>query len=751
MPARTYDRTAFLARHGDVVGNADLLTSAKARSVADFARSSPEMRVDALEMRQGRVDYCDGTPCSSLVLRIGTDVGPEPPVDIRQTEDLLVVFHEPDDRWPTVYALRDDFPDVLHVNGSCGDEYPSSLCLSEHAWHEVQMDWTPAYFLEILHLWLGQTARGTLHRAGQPVEAFIVAGFAMLIVPHRLFSSEVAASETFVIVGADEHVLRLVPTGIGGGEREVAAMVVGTPPRTHGNQSRYPYTLAVLSETIGLGGYDLLQDMKAQLDRWRSRPALATEHPLLVLQVPVKRTDDGPIERYDVHAFLLAGTVLDLGHKLGVWDRTQPRGTLLGAVAADPRGILVTPLNVQQTLSASAASRLYGFADSSDVRFSAVGAGALGSQTLVNLARAGMRPRLVVDSDHLLPHNLARHALFLNSVGEPKAGAMAAALNSILDEFPSVAASDVDMLDPRSPERSEIFRDVDLVVDMSASVAVSRYLATFADSTARRISAFLSPSGKDLVILAEDRARTQRLDALELHYYWDVATNDALRDHFAAPEGQRYGVSCRDVSSLIPQSLVAVHAGNAARALAQAAGSDDAMAYVWRFDPTTGTMSRVALGIAPMQFVQIGEWSIGVSERLVGDLSAERLKQLPKETGGLLIGRFDHLHKYVYVVGFLPAPNDSVAWPTGFIRGVEGLPAEIKRISARSARALEYVGEWHSHPEFASSAPSHTDEALYLWLSVHMRPSGRPPVMLIAGADGLRCVMLFSESMVANA
>jgi integrative and conjugative element protein (TIGR02256 family) len=747
VPARTYDRNAFLARHGHIVGDANLLTSARGRDVADFARSFPDIRVDVLEMRQGTVDFYDGTPCSSLVLRIRTDVGPEPPVDIRQTEDLLIVFHESDDCWPTIYALRADFPAVLHVNGSCGEEFPSSLCVSERAWYEVQIDWTSAYFLEMLHVWLGQTARGTLHRAGQPVEAFIVAACATLIVPHRLFSSDVDASEAFVIVGADVKTLRLVPTGVSG-ERDVAVMVVPTPPRTHGNQSRYPYTLAVLSETISTCGYDLLRDMKKQLDRWRRRSAIATERPLLVLQVPVRRADGGAVERFDVHAFLLGGTVLDLGHKLGVWDRAQPQGTLLGEVAADPRGIIVTPLNVQQTLSARSASRLNGLTDAIDFRFSAVGTGALGSQVLVNLARAGMRPRVVVDSDYLLPHNLARHALLADAIGEPKARAMAITLNSILDEPPSVAFSDADVLDPRSSERTEIFRDVDVALDMSACVAVSRYLATFADSAVRRISAFLSPSGKDLVVLAEDRDRTHRLDALEMHYYWEVVTNDALRDHFDAPEGLRYGVSCRDVSGLMPQSIVALHAANAARALGQAMRSDGAMAFVWSFDPSTGTMSRVPLGMAQMRFIRMGEWTVGVSERLAEDLSAERLKRLPKETGGLLIGRYDHLHKHVYVVGFLPAPNDSVAWPTGFIRGVEGLPGKLERISTRSAGALEYVGEWHSHPEFASTAPSHTDEALYLWLDTHMRTSGKPPVMLITGADGLRCVLLSSDSRV---
>ena len=57
-------------------------------------------------------------------------------------------------------------------------------------------------------------------------------------------------------------------------------------------------------------------------------------------------------------------------------------------------------------------------------------------------------------------------------------------------------------------------------------------------------------------------------------------------------------------------------------------------------------------------------------------------------------------YKRAYVVGYLPAPPDSIAWPTGFIRGVQGIKAELDKVTCRTANALEYVGEWHSHPEF---------------------------------------------------
>ena len=66
-------------------------------------------------------------------------------------------------------------------------------------------DWTPAYLLELLHVWLSGTARGTLHRPGQPVEGFMITG-TTLIVPHQLFSSPVGGADAFIIVGSDATV-----------------------------------------------------------------------------------------------------------------------------------------------------------------------------------------------------------------------------------------------------------------------------------------------------------------------------------------------------------------------------------------------------------------------------------------------------------------------------------------------------------------------------------------------------------------
>lgn len=81
-----------------------------------------------------------------------------------------------------------------------------------------------------------------------------------------------------------------------------------------------------------------------------------------------------------------------------------------------------------------------------------------------------------------------------------------------------------------------------------------------------------------------------------------------------------------------------------------------------------------------------------------------------KETGGILIGFYSSDLSSAWIEGVTPAPDDSRAGLTWFIRGRLGLKKLLKR---RWNDGSHYLGEWHSHPE-QSPAPSDDDlRALY--------------------------------------
>src|SRR6185437_11537326 len=97
---------------------------------------------------------------------------------------------------------------------------------------------------------------------------------------------------------------------------------------------------------------------------------------------------------------------------------------------------------------------------------------------------------------------------------------------------------------------------------------VARKLAYYDSTEKRRCSVFLNPSGSDLVLLCEDQERKSRLDWLEFQYYRELVNNDSLKSHFHWEHGRiRYARSCRDLTSDIPQGLIAMHSGIASQDL----------------------------------------------------------------------------------------------------------------------------------------------------------------------------------------
>jgi integrative and conjugative element protein (TIGR02256 family) len=280
----------------------------------------------------------------------------------------------------------------------------------------------------------------------------------------------------------------------------------------------------------------------------------------------------------------------------------------------------------------------------------------------------------------------------------------------------------------------EALHGAELLVDASASVAVARFLARDVGAGGRRVSLFLNPGGSDLVLLAEDAARTIPLDLLEMQYYRLLAHDAGLVDHFAIAGGTvRYGAGCRDRSAVIPQDLVALHAATASRALRDAATTDEARVAIFRAGRDRPGVEVVGLEPITAEEIRRGEWTLYADHRLLQEIADARNTKLPNETGGVLIGAFDTARRIVYVVDQIPSPPDSQEWPTLYIRGAEGLRERVEEIERRTLGNLVYVGEWHSHPDGHGCSPSDDDASVFAWLAALRRADGLPPVMLIAG------------------
>jgi hypothetical protein len=276
------------------------------------------------------------------------------------------------------------------------------------------------------------------------------------------------------------------------------------------------------------------------------------------------------------------------------------------------------------------------------------------------------------------------------------------------------------------------------IFDFSVSQAVSRHIALL-NETAPRTSAFMITSGKFLVILSEGKKRLLRLDDLEAQFPLMALCNGFSKDMFKDSDGKliRYAGACRDVTTQLPQEVVAIHSAIAASFIKKNVDSADPSIDIWHYDENNIQTNHACLVPSRVHALGIAGWQVRITEHAISLMDEFRTSKLPNETGGILLGTFDIPGKRIYVVSVLPSPPDSIEWPTVYKRGFEGLRLQTELIHQQTGGNLGYVGEWHSHPRGASAHPSALDEKAHDWLTAEMQNTGHPGLMLIKGDSPL--------------
>ena len=395
-----------------------------------------------------RIQECRSVPVAGggsidvVVLDVDVEVPQRPSHDIRPSESIAVRFFASDLLAPDVLALRPDFPMVPHLNLR-EEGVPRSLCLYDRPFHEVALDWTPASFLERIREWLALTAIGELHAGDQPLEPLFLGSVSDLILPEgfdwrgdstgpRWISLHLvpAGPDTFTVIARTAGAEDVDGTGS-------VALAVTCSPRTHGVIHRMPSTLQDLHTVLSASGDDLIDVLRRTLRGWLMGGGddvqrLLNFRLILLLELPKTRTLDGPVETTEYRAFSTLATVAEVGADVGVWELNEGKPGLLVATDTTCCGhnLSLVPLNPRPAFSRSFAALANGLADGNPVAVTAVGAGALGSQVVANLVRSGFGQWTIIDGDVLLPHNLARHALFGFALGFPKAMVLAETLRT---------------------------------------------------------------------------------------------------------------------------------------------------------------------------------------------------------------------------------------------------------------------------------------------------------------------------------
>lgn len=667
---------------------------------------------------------------------------------IERVERLAALFDIDDTHAPEVISLRDNFPLVPHLNLR-PEGFPKSLCLYDQAYADIKPRWTAARFVARAREWLALTAKGKLHQEDQPLEPLLSVSSSQIVLPSSLLNpeSDEIPEKLFIIrTGITEKSLFLIafkdkPEGID--SLEVTTSVFCCAPQEHGVIRHQPRNLEEVARLTG-DSFKFYTELKRRLSNWRetnqTENNLLESRLVLIIIFPIVRQEGAPAENNEIWAFITNRFVKDIGVELGLWEfRDGHYCTIFGdGEHKTGESINIEVLNPRFDLTRDLAAIQNGHVDIEEKHFVAVGLGALGSQTIINLARSGFGNWILIDEDRLLPHNLARHALFNQHIGWEKSYAVAEEACHLIKDVSLFSHLVVDILSPDAKKEkvANAFKQADVILDMTASVSAARHIALDIESDGKRISFFLSPTGNDSVMITEDNSREYKLDELEMQYYRAILNNEALNQHLQPVEGKRrYGRSCRDITATLSQEMTALHAAIGSRMFRQSCASEEAQLSIWRAD-NYGGVNRINIDIAKTIRHKVGLWTVCTDIQFLDKLHTIREAKRPNETGGVLVGSFDLEKRIVYIVDTIPSPPDSEEWPTLYIRGCQGLKKALDEIYEATNGMLEYIGEWHSHPDISATSPSDDDLQVFSWLTSLMDGDGLPALMMIVGQRG---------------
>ncbi|TNF78761.1 hypothetical protein FGE05_27965 [Pseudomonas sp. ICMP22404] len=668
---------------------------------------------------------------------------------IRRRERLAVGVNPGFRVQVVVYALRKDFPVLSH-------QHPPSaggarvLCLYDHAWSTVERTWTPERFIARMFWWLRESALLKLHREDQPLEQLFFLSPYQLILPSNYADYAKSNSNTLTVSkvdAGDSIILRADPTEPGDQSKKVRMVSMVVNPVGSPTLAGYPETLGDLHDQLVSWGSDLYQVLHANVyeavEGGVSAASAQGQGVLITVWIP--RVRDGEAERFDVAGYMLDVSLFDLAKALDMLAPPDSNGVshrsfVIGGTGGTAwRAFTLMSVEVRTALTPKAARDLSGTPEeNSDLLGVLAGVGALGSVLADLWIRQGWGRWTIIDPDRVLPHNLCRHVAFDSCVGLPKVNVVSELAAAIFPNWVPPKAIAKSLLEG-SEEIASSLSAAQIVVDVTTTLEVPRELAHRQD-VPRTVSLFVTPSGLSSVMILEDQDRLQRIDGLEGQYYRAILENDWGREHLALPLGDRWvGGGCRDISVRMSGESIHGHAGILSRQLRQAVAKPQARICVWESDDQSGSVTAHEIGIAQVHTVQSSGWTVKYDESLVHKLYAARQKTLPNETGGAILGVTDLKTKTIVVVDVLPAPPDSEASSSHFIRGQEGQAKALEVVHQRTAGMVDYVGEWHSHPDGCPACPSELDDNLLSTLHRKMSVEGLPALMVIAakGAVGI--------------
>lgn len=679
--------------------------------------------------------------------------------NIRANERLAIGYNPYSLSIPyAVFALREEFPDTLHQNYH-NEIHGSSLCLYEEPWREIERKWTPQKFLDRICNWLILASKGELHQRNQPLERLFFDSPFEIILPQPTNEqrSKSCYSLRLVQLNCDSlnlHVTFRFSQNFNSSNLINNIMVINLPAIVHRrtdliSKDTLEGLKDFLQSKVNFNIYLKMRDLLLEMLKDHVELSYDLDNKnifsILILNISFKREEDQQPERVDSYGFVLEKHILDVAQYLGLLHgfndmkirkfclATKSKSSLHYKMLND---IPIIPAKITYILTKTDTQTISDIAERKNICGVIAGVGSLGSSMIEIWSRELWGTWTLIDNDIFRAHNIVRHIGKNMQIGQSKVDVVNKLVNCnyLADlQFCNAIAKEFNVEDSQI---NDVLAEADIFVDATTTLTVPRNIS-YSDNMPRAVSVFLSPSATSGILLMEDKHRSIRLLSLEGQYYRAIIKNNNTwgRTHLEYSKGPVHtGLGCREMSNKISFEKVLLFASILANQIRTLVDDDMAQIMIWNID-SSKNYSVLAENIPAYKTYSkiIKGWKIFWDEYIENKITSYRKTNLPKETGGIIIGFIDNKLKCIVIVDISDAPVDSVKSPSSFIRGTNNLQQYLDDVEKLTQHEVSYLGEWHSHPKGCSAELSSDDHRLLEYLSSQRCKEGEPVIMIVVG------------------
>ncbi|MEH1007957.1 ThiF family adenylyltransferase [Winogradskyella sp. ECml5-4] len=346
-----------------------------------------------------------------------------------------------------------------------------------------------------------------------------------------------------------------------------------------------------------------------------------------------------------------------------------------------------------------------------------IGCGALGSSLAEILVRGGAKNIVLEDFDTIKGGNLCRANYDLNDMVFHKTNSLTKRLKAI-SPFVNIKTISVKLNNYDIEKIKEVFNNnVDIIFDCSTDTEVT-YIIDKLNFTGKTFSLAITNNAKSFVSITGENLTKQAKTIFEF-----VENEEPSYFEGTGCGYPTFEANYNDINALLNVGVKVINNNYSKR--------KEHESFI--IQPDFG--DELIIDIQEYEYYILNNINsaIHISKSVLKRIEEETKFHYPKEFGGVFIGYKSDLH---FIITDILIPDQYKNGKTIFIREPGTLNERLSEIHKMTNGEIEYLGEWHSHPN-GPTTPSRTDINAMQEIAKDKNINIDKPLLMIAEVDNI--------------